>query len=314
MPSAILVNSTAPRSFEFRIAMDTKLNQDVGGREFTLQELLEIFRRYKWLVLIFTVTCAALSLATAYMLPKRYEATVVVSPVSSTSGGEQMSGLSSLASQFGGLASLAGISVTGDSKKAESVAVLQSDAIAGRFIESQNLRLVLYANKWDANSNRWKDPAHAPSLWKSTVLFKKLLLVSQDTKTGLVTLKIKWKNSVQAADWANGLVKMTNDYLRGQAIAQSERNIAYLNDQAAKTNIVEARLAIYSIMEAELNKLMLARGSEEYAFKVLDPAVAPEKAAFPDPVNWFLFGLFGGLFVVVSWVLLRSSDGWHTSG
>jgi hypothetical protein len=47
--------------------------------------------------------------------------------------------------------------------------------------------------------------------------------------------------------WANELVRMTNDYLRDQAIQESERNIAYLNDQASKTDAVGAKQAIYAL-------------------------------------------------------------------
>jgi len=50
-----------------------------------------------------------------------------------------------------------------------------------------------------------------------------------DPKTGLVTLSITWNDPNIAAKWANGLVRMANDYLRDQAIEESERNIAYLD-------------------------------------------------------------------------------------
>ena len=70
---------------------------------------------------------------------------------------------------------------------------------------------------------------------------------------------------------------MANDNLRDRAIAESERNISYLNEQAAKTDVVGIRQTIYNIMETEINKAMLAKGSEEYAFKLIDPAVVPQK-------------------------------------
>ncbi len=58
-----------------------------------------------------------------------------------------MSALSSLATQFGGLASLAGVSVSGDSRRSESVAVLQSEALTEQYIQANNLLPVLFREK-----------------------------------------------------------------------------------------------------------------------------------------------------------------------
>jgi hypothetical protein len=120
-------------------------------------------------------------------------------------------------------------------------------------------------------------------------------------------MRIAWEDPIAAAKWANELVRMTNDYLRGQAIAESERNIGYLNQEALKTNVVEVRKAIYTLMETEINKAMLARGSEQFAFRILDPAAPPEKPYSPLLLNWLLGGAFAGLFISVAAVLMRSS-------
>jgi len=119
-----------------------------------------------------------------------------------------------------------------------------------------------------------------------------------------VTLSIKWKDPQTAAKWANDLVAMTNDYQRGKAIEETDRNIAFLNDQALKSNVVEVRQAIYKILESEISKGMVARGSREYAFKILDPAVAPEKPSTPPPPIWILAGAFVGLLLSSAVVLL----------
>ena len=76
-----------------------------------------------------------------------------------------------------------------------------------------------------------------------------------------------------------------------------------------KTDVVTVKQAIYSILQSEINKEMLARGNDEYAFKILDPAVAPERPSTPPA--WFLMlgGLVGSLglsvmiaFVYVCWI------------
>jgi uncharacterized protein involved in exopolysaccharide biosynthesis len=149
-------------------------------------------------------------------------------------------------------------------------------------------------------------------------MFKKSVrTVLTDTHTGLVTMTIKWTDPVAAATWANDLVKLTNDYLRKKAIDEAERSIAYLSEQASKTEVVGVKQAIYSILESEINKETIARGREEFALRVVDPAIPPEVATSPVPILWAVAGLVASLLVFTlaiyfslarkSGLLLRSS-------
>jgi uncharacterized protein involved in exopolysaccharide biosynthesis len=126
--------------------------------------------------------------------------------------------------------------------------------------------------------------------------------VTDDKKSGLIVLSIQWKDPALAAKWANDLVRITNNYLRSKAIEEAERNITYLQDQVLKANAVEVQKGIYSLMEQEINKVMLARGREEYALKVVDPAFAPEKPSSPGALMLgalgFAFGCLLSLLIV----------------
>jgi hypothetical protein len=51
----------------------------------------------------------------------------------------------------------------------------------------------------------------------------------------------------------------------------------------------------------EINKVMLARGSREYALKVVDPAFTPELPSSPKLSLWLLLDLFDGFFSALSW-------------
>lgn len=274
------------------------------------RELLAMLWRGRWWCLSAVVLCTVLGALGAWLTPNRYSAAIVVAPVSNSSGGGQLGGLASLASQSG-LASLAGISLGGDSRKWESLAVLQSEALTQKYINGQQLLPVLFPKEWDASSRQWKPgPAEdQPTAWKANELFKKKVRSTfTDPKTGLVTLTITWTDPQLAAKWANDLVALTNGYLRDKAIAESERNIAYLNEQATVTEAVGIRQTIYKILETEINKAMLARGSDEYALKVLDPAIAPEKPSNPPPWAWIVGGVLCGVglslfaaFALVVW-------------
>jgi len=289
--------------------MDVKASSRPQLREdeIRLKDLVEEVWRLKWLVSALTLVFALGGLTAALVMPKMYKASVIVSPATNAPGTSMGGGVGSLVSQFGGLASLAGLSIASDSRKAESVAVLQSEALTERYIRQNNLLPILFPSLWDARANRWKDPRKVPTTWAAGQSFKKTRTVETDLRTGLVTMTINWTDPEVAARWANGLVAMTNDYLRGKAIDESNRDIAYLNEQAGRTDVVGVKEVIYSVLESEVNKAMLARGTDEYALKVVDPAIAPESPSSPRKKLWTLLGLFCGFVAAIFGIFVRMS-------
>jgi len=278
--------------------------QVAGQDEIDLKELISIFWRRRLVVLIFAVATALAALALALVLPKKYLASTLLVPVHANSAG--LGGAGSLLSHYSGLASLVGISVPGSEKAEESIALLKSRLITERFLVNENLLPVLYKSRWNSVKHEWRKGTHVPTLWEASQYFeKKLRHVTRDSKTGLVKLSIEWENPIQAAAWANALVRLTNDYAKHKAIATAKRDIAFLDAQAAKTPYVEERQGIFSIMQTELTKEMLAKGSKEYVLKVIDPAFAPENPKFPKPLLWTILGLFVGGAGGCIYVLIR---------
>jgi uncharacterized protein involved in exopolysaccharide biosynthesis len=282
--------------------MDQESKHRFDDDEITFRDLLKEVRASKVLLCSLIGLCTLAGAAIGLFTDKEYEASTVLLPATDDSTGRG-SGLGALASQYSGLASLAGINLLGASggKKDEAMAVLQSELLTERYVRDNNLLPVLFAKQWDANAQKWRptDPKKTPTLWKANRDFKKIRTVVDDKKSNTVILKITWTDPALAAKWANDFVRLTNSYLRDKAIQEAERNIAFLNEQAAKTNVVEAQKSIYSLLESEINKEMLARGRAEYALKVLDPAFVPERPSSAGTVLLALLGFGLGCTVAV---------------
>jgi len=283
--------------------MDDGAIRRADGDDHAIRDLLSDAWRAKWVVIGITALCAILGGASGFFLTKQYRAEVLISAVTDSPTG---AGVGALVSQYGELASLAGVSLSGHggNNKDESIAVLQSELITEAYIRANNLLPVLFAASWNADSKTWKsnDPKKIPTLWMGNQAFKKIREVKQDRQSGLVTLRITWRDPVTAAKWANDLVRETNQFLRDKAIRESERNIAYLNEEAAKTTVVEARQAMYSILKEEVNKEMIAKGRDEYALKVLDPARIPERSSTPSTLFLTALGFAAGLVLSALYV------------
>lgn len=279
-------------------------------QEFAGRDIAAILWRSKFTITWITLFITAVVTVLAFVLPAKYDAMVLVLPGSDQDSPDRLAGLGGAVSQLGGIASLAGLSASGGTFKVEAVATLESEALTERYIEQANLLPLLFPSKWDSARHRWKsdDPEDYPTLWKANRLFReRIRTVAENAKTGLVTMTISWRDPKLAAKWANDLVALTNETLRKKAIEESERNIAFLTEQARQNNVLSVQGAIASLTEAQLRKVMIARGRDQYALKVLDPARVPEKQSFPQPAIWIPAAFFIGLFVGIFVVLMRAS-------
>jgi uncharacterized protein involved in exopolysaccharide biosynthesis len=287
--------------------VDTLNRADIAGRdEISLREIVQVLVRAKWLVISLVLICGTLVGVIAWFQPNKYDATVLLSPVSTNTSAGRLAGQ---ASQIGGLASLIGINIGGDTVKAEAVATLQSEGLTERFIKENNLLPVLYADRWSAAQGKWvvSKPEQIPTLWKANRKFEDIRTLAEDKKSGLIKFTITWTDPATAARWANELVKLANDTLRGRAIRESEQHIAYLNKEVANTDMAPIRTAIYSVLESEIKNVMLARGPGDYALKVIDPAVVPELKAGPKRSLWVLGGCFGGFVLALFVLFIRAA-------
>lgn len=262
--------------------------------EISLLELVQTIWSGRWLVATITVGCTLIGVGYALLAPVWFRAEVVLAPADQQSyaGGA----LAGLTGGLGGLASLAGISLPSPGPQ-QPVAVLKSRIFARQFIEDHELMPELLK---EVSSRDALDIRDAVRFFDTRVR-----AVSEDTKTGLVTLSIRWKDAETAAVWANTLAKRLNDRLRQQAEEEAERNVTYLKKEMAATAIVSLQQSLGSILESEMQKLMLARGNEQFAFKVIDEAVAPKRQEAPKRALIVTVAFFGGGFISVVILMVR---------
>ena len=260
--------------------------------------LLPSLWKNRWLITSVAIFGTVVSFTTSLLVPKEYRSTTLVMAVSRHAGSMGLGTASSALSGIGGLASLVGISGGMGSSKAQALATLQSAVVTRRYIEENNLLPVLFSGKWDSRTKRWRSevPSKMPTLWEGNRYFNKhVRTVFEDPRTGLIRVAITWTNPNLAAQWANGIVATTNNFMRQRAIREADRDISFLQSEANKASDVQLKAEIYRLMQQEIRNEMVARGESDYALKVIDPAFVPEKPYAPLPLIWAVTGLLCGV-------------------
>lgn len=262
-----------------------------GDYEFDMVSLCRVAWANKPLIAASTIVAALIALVFALVAVPIFRAEVVVTIVEDDHMG---GGLQSFASQFGGLASMAGVNLGTGGPEREYRAVLESWHLVEEFVNRNGVLPLLQG-----------DAKQPPRLWGTVGKFKKSVLRIDDDKVkGTTTVSMNWTDPVIAARWANAFVALANELVRTKARDESSRNIDYLNKQVAQTNVVELQRVMYNLIESETKTLMLANARAEYAYKVVDPAVVPEMRISPKRTLIVLSGLVIGLIVGVlaAWV------------
>jgi uncharacterized protein involved in exopolysaccharide biosynthesis len=246
----------------------------------------------------------------SHFMTKVYRGEVVMVPVH-----DDNSPLKGAMGGIGAIASLAGVDLANvDDQTPEFIATLTSRVLLEQFIADNNLLPVLFAKKWDSATKTWrvKSGARIPTLQDGYyALTKGILTVVDDKQTHVINVHVDWKDPAQAAKWANELVDRVNQRARMRTMRNAELSIDYLNKELENTQAVEVRASIFSVLESQIDKRMMAATRPDFAFRVVDPAEAPPPNRFVRPIPLLIagIGLFcGGLLAMVA---IMISERWR---
>ena len=267
--------------------------------EIDLRELASVLWAGKKVILAVTSLFAVISVIVVLQIPNQYQATAVVS--SAQNGGSSM--LGAMASQLGGLASIAGIKVPSDEggEAQAAMEIMQSWSFIEEFIKTNNLAAEIFAaDGWDRETNQlsydsslydsqqkqWvrNPPAGKtiePTGWELYKEFSEHLTVTTDKTTGMISVSIEHYSPILAQQWVNLYITTINNYMRSRKLQQANSNIEYLEAQIEKTAIAGMKEVFYQVIEEQIKNKMLAEASPEYAFVTVNPAMVPEEKSTP---------------------------------
>jgi LPS O-antigen subunit length determinant protein (WzzB/FepE family) len=298
--------------------------------EIDLRELFTVLWAGKIKIIAVTAMFAIASVIYALSVPNQYKATALLAPAQSSGGG-----LSGALGQLGGLASLAGVSIGGGESSEAQIAqeIMKSWNFIESFIADNDLAVEVFAAEgwskgsntlkidddvYDVEKNEWliedddTGELRPPSSWKLFEKFSEQLAVSEDKKSGLVSVSIEYYSPQIAKQWLDMYVSAVNAHMQKRKVAEVTNNINYLQAQIKKTSIAEMREVFYTIIEEQTKNKMVAEASPEYAFVAVSPSMVPEEKSQPKRALICILGtLLGGMLSVLLVLIMhytRKSD------
>ena len=224
--------------------------------EIDLRELFAVLWAGRIKIVAITAIFAIVSVIYALSIPNQYKATALLSSADSSGGG-----LSGALGQLGGLASLAGVSLGGGESSEGQIAqeIMQSWSFIEGFVEDNNLAVGVYAaDGWDKSSNELQINSGLYDVSKSQWLvemplggppaagaclkrFLDILSVSEDKKSGLVSVSIEYYSPLIAKQWLDLYVAAINEHMQKREMAKVTRNIEYLRLRLQKQILLRCK-------------------------------------------------------------------------
>lgn len=252
--------------------------------------VLLLWREKVTVITVVTIT-SVIGIAYALLATPVYKAEVVMTPAGQRSQAGNLG-------QLGSLAALAGVNIGSGGGAAASLAVLKSREFAEEFVRDMKLERVLVDDFDDPDEER--DIRDAVN-----VFLEDVRVISEDKKANTVTLAMFWEDSVIASNWANLYVDRLNAKMREQAASEAERNVKFLRQEMANTDIVSMQQAVGRILETEMQKFMLAKGQADFAYKIVDRAAPPKLREWPRRALIAVFSAFLGGVLAAIYLMFR---------
>lgn len=287
-----------------------------------LKHFVNLLLSCKWFILIVTLSSGLISVLYTISLPNIYKSQAVMEHV------RQSDNDFSSSTQFGQLASMAGLSLSGGQStdnKSVDIATIQSSDFLSQFIKRNNVMIPLFAaDSWAVETNKliydadvydesnkiWvrnvKTPFKPePSIQEAIQKFKEIFIVDVDRLNGLVNVTIDFVSPNIAQSWLSVLIVEFNEYVRAREIDIYDKNLDYLTKRVADINTQEIRNVLFSLIEQEQKKAMLANVSEDYVFRLIDSPVAPLRKDSPKRAIICATGTTSGFIIAIFFVFFR---------
>jgi hypothetical protein len=291
--------------------MNGRLQSNIVERddELDLEGLWKVLIKYKRFIAAFVISITLIAVFYVVNLPTEYKVTVLMLPsndATGSKGGASYSGISNLASSIG-------LSIGGSNTGAlgdRALAKLKTKHFLGEYIQENFFKPILFGGKWNKKEGRWI--GEEPSNQEASELLLSMLTIFSDPndKSGMTSLILKWKdtgNLTKMKNIVNGLVSHINIKAAQSTKLEAKNRIIFLEKELKNTSVLEFKMMLYSLMEHQMQKVMMADSKEDFVFTMIDPATDPLHPEDNHKTLIIVISIFFGFFLSIFFSVLHES-------
>lgn len=289
-----------------------------------LKELIDALLKFKYFITVITLIFAFASVKYSISLPNIYTSKAVLQ-FSDDGGSSQFS---NIASQYGGVASLAGLSIPSQSssKNHLAIATIQSREFVDHLIGFEGISANLMAAKefnpstkkiiydpeiYDSNKNQWIR-SNPPSRKKIPsnheiyeTIYNKTINLTLERDSGFLIITFEHLSPVFAKEFLDLLIQELNNVVREKDLNEATLALKYLENQLDVTIQKDVRQSINKLIEAQLKTKMFANTKDDYLVSSIDKPYIPEVKSSPRRLIICIIGTMIGFFLSCFLVLIR---------
>ncbi len=210
---------------------------------------------------------------------------------------EKDSDMSSLASQYSGIASMAGINVSSGADNGDiAVAKINSreffnhlttfddvlpNILAAEAYDIKDKKVIFNEKLYDSEKGIWLQGR--PSMEKAYNIYKKQMLwIRKAGDTKFISITIKHISPEFSHRMITLIFDEINNLTREKDNTETSQSLAYLEDLLPNTKIKDVKETISKLIESQIQKNMLSEIREDYFLEYLDKSIVPEN---PDSLS-----------------------------
>mgnify|MGYP001360002501 FL=1 len=300
-------------------------NKENLSTNIDLIQLVKVLWEKIFLISSITFFFAICSVVYSFSLPNIYESRSLISVVKG-SGGDN---LSSITSQYSGVASLAGLNLPkGYEDKTDLVKeTIKSRGFLKRLILKEQVLINLMAVEsydsatkkinydpeiYDSEKEVWvREESYTqnpkPSYLEAHEIYLDKLKVAENEFTGYLEISFEHLSPDFAHYFLNLVISEANSLIKEDELDRAYKSLDYLKEQLRITQLPEVKLSINQLIKSQLETVMLANINEDYILRPIDEPYIPFKKSRPSRAMICILGTLLGGFFSVLFVLVRSS-------
>ena len=293
---------------------ENKKNDD----EIDIKELFLVLWNAKKIIILVTSLFALGSIYYALSLTNHYKSVALLNIAGQENVSNSFSGL-------GGLASKAlSLPANGD-KSTLAMEIIQSRAFLKHLLTFENILPSIMATKsynrqskkiifdpeiYNKDDGKWVrqstgNKESKPSYLEAYDTYIGQVSVNQDKVSAFITISFEHISPVFAKEFLDLIIRETNELLRNKDLRESTDAIEFLVSEIPKSSLISMKDAINQLVLSKLETQMMAKISNEYVLKIIEPPFVPEKKSQPRRSMIVIFWTLVGGMLATLWAFIR---------